>query len=111
MSEGKVGEPGPPQEVYFNPADTFVGGFLGSPPMNFFTQDNVIAGFRPEQFLPKEVYQGGQEPMLTLWFQVNGVENPGAGRPLNGTLKDMFQNGRVVANRPSTRHPHVPPGA
>src|SRR4030081_2592444 len=57
MSQGKVRQLGPPQEVYFNPADTFVAGFLGSPPMNFFTQDNVIAGFRPEQFLPKEVYQ------------------------------------------------------
>ncbi len=111
MSQGKVRQLGPPQEVYFNPADTFVAGFLGSPPMNFFTQDNVIAGFRPEQFLPKEVYQGVQEPMLTLWFQVNRVENLGAGRLLYGNLKDMFQNEKVIVNLPSTLHLHVQPGA
>ncbi|HYR56878.1 MAG TPA: ABC transporter ATP-binding protein, partial [Myxococcaceae bacterium] len=100
MSQGKVRQLGPPQEVYFNPADTFVAGFLGSPPMNFFIQDNVIAGFRPEQFLPKEVYQGVQEPMLTVWFQVNRVENLGAGRLLYGHLRDMFQNEKVIVNLP-----------
>ncbi|SFK36844.1 multiple sugar transport system ATP-binding protein [Amycolatopsis sacchari] len=35
MREGRVVQAGPPTEVYAQPADTFVGGFLGSPPMNF----------------------------------------------------------------------------
>ncbi len=34
MREGKVVQVGPPLEVYRNPADTFVAGFLASPPMN-----------------------------------------------------------------------------
>jgi ABC-type sugar transport system ATPase subunit len=34
MKDGLVVQVGPPMEVYRNPADTFVAGFLASPPMN-----------------------------------------------------------------------------
>ena len=34
MKDGHVVQVGPPMEVYRNPADTFVAGFLASPPMN-----------------------------------------------------------------------------
>ncbi|MFD0744005.1 ABC transporter ATP-binding protein [Phytohabitans flavus] len=37
MRDGKVAQIGAPLEVYDRPADRFVGGFLGSPPMNFLT--------------------------------------------------------------------------
>ncbi|MEO3930311.1 ABC transporter ATP-binding protein [Micromonosporaceae bacterium B7E4] len=35
LREGRVAQVGPPLEVYDSPADEFVGGFLGAPPMNF----------------------------------------------------------------------------
>jgi multiple sugar transport system ATP-binding protein len=35
MREGRIVQCGPPVHVYSEPADEFVGGFLGSPPMNF----------------------------------------------------------------------------
>src|SRR5687768_2835347 len=35
MNKGHIDQLGVPLEVYDNPADTFVGGFIGSPPMNF----------------------------------------------------------------------------
>jgi multiple sugar transport system ATP-binding protein len=35
MRDGQVIQSGPPLEVYERPASTFVGGLLGSPPMNF----------------------------------------------------------------------------
>src|ERR687897_130944 len=35
MNKGHIVQLGNPLEVYDNPADTFVGGFIGSPPMNF----------------------------------------------------------------------------
>jgi multiple sugar transport system ATP-binding protein len=35
MNKGNIVQLGNPLEVYDNPADTFVGGFIGSPPMNF----------------------------------------------------------------------------
>jgi multiple sugar transport system ATP-binding protein len=35
MREGTVQQVGPPLELYNKPANTFVAGFIGSPPMNF----------------------------------------------------------------------------
>ena len=35
MNQGRIVQLGNPLEVYDNPADTFVGGFIGTPPMNF----------------------------------------------------------------------------
>ncbi|MGK8512566.1 ABC transporter ATP-binding protein [Nocardia asiatica] len=37
MRAGTIVQCGPPTEVYDDPATEFVGGFLGSPPMNFLT--------------------------------------------------------------------------
>ena len=34
MNEGRIAQVGPPLDVYREPADLFVAGFLGSPPMN-----------------------------------------------------------------------------
>ena len=35
MRKGQIVQLGDPIDVYDEPVDTFVGGFLGSPPMNF----------------------------------------------------------------------------
>lgn len=35
MSEGRVRQTGSPEDLYERPADRFVAGFIGSPPMNF----------------------------------------------------------------------------
>lgn len=37
MKDGKIQQIGTPAEVYDKPANVFVGGFIGAPPMNFFT--------------------------------------------------------------------------
>ena len=37
MKDGEVQQIGSPQEVYARPANRFVAGFLGSPPMNFLS--------------------------------------------------------------------------
>lgn len=37
MNEGEIQQIGTPEEVYENPANVFVGSFIGSPAMNFFT--------------------------------------------------------------------------
>jgi len=42
MRDGKIVQVGPPLEVYRNPRDTFVAGFLASPPMNLL--DARLAG-------------------------------------------------------------------
>jgi multiple sugar transport system ATP-binding protein len=37
MNRGRIEQVGPPMELYANPANRFVAGFLGSPRMNFVT--------------------------------------------------------------------------
>jgi multiple sugar transport system ATP-binding protein len=37
MKDGEIVQVGPPMEVYRNPVNTFVAGFLASPPMNLLT--------------------------------------------------------------------------
>jgi len=44
MRDGQIVQAGPPLEVYDRPASTFVGGFLGSPPMNFLPVAIDVAG-------------------------------------------------------------------
>jgi multiple sugar transport system ATP-binding protein len=55
MSEGVLQQIGSPEDVYTNPRNMFVAGFIGSPAMNFLpaaalmgSGQDRIAGFRPE---------------------------------------------------------------
>jgi multiple sugar transport system ATP-binding protein len=74
MSDGRVQQCGPPQELYQAPVNTFVAGFIGSPSMNLLTVEaeggkvtlggesvpvppagangrgTLVVGFRPEAF-------------------------------------------------------------
>ncbi len=43
MHDGRIEQIGSPMDLFLNPANTFVAGFLGSPPMNMFTA-TVVAG-------------------------------------------------------------------
>jgi multiple sugar transport system ATP-binding protein len=53
MDRGRLQQVGRPQDVYDEPANTFVAGFLGTPPMNLFPPGTLedgdrIVGVRPE---------------------------------------------------------------
>ena len=54
MNAGKVEQVGTPLELYDNPANLFVAGFIGSPAMNFLPEKrdgrDVLVGIRPEHF-------------------------------------------------------------
>ena len=52
MNEGRLEQVGTPEELYDEPANRFVGGFIGSPPMSFLPWDGVTVGVRPEHVLP-----------------------------------------------------------
>lgn len=41
MNEGLIVQIGTPQEIFQNPADLFVAGFIGEPPMNFLECEHV----------------------------------------------------------------------
>jgi ABC-type sugar transport system ATPase subunit len=48
MDRGLVQQCDHPLDVYRRPANLFVAGFVGTPPMNFVKDGNRIMGFRPE---------------------------------------------------------------
>jgi multiple sugar transport system ATP-binding protein len=101
MNRGKVRQLGPPGEVYSDPADTFVAGFLGSPPMNLVKLGDRIIGFRPERFLPREMYEGNAD-VVTFHLEVGRVEDLGADRLVYGKLGERYDHSPVVANLPTT---------
>lgn len=59
LDKGVIQQVDPPEEIYENPKNTFVAGFVGSPQMNFIeskdipykTPENAIVGIRPEKML------------------------------------------------------------
>ena len=81
MREGRIVQLGSPIEVYDSPADQFVGGFLGSPPMNFL--NGVISPDGSEfvigdQTLPVPDYirsYSGQEVVLGIRAETIQVSN------------------------------------
>ncbi len=101
MNAGKVRQLGTPDDVYSEPADTFVAGFLGSPPMNLIELQDRIVGFRPESFLPQQMHEGSGERVL-LPFTVTRIENLGADRLIYGKLEERFGRAAAIANLPTS---------
>ncbi len=101
MNQGKVRQIGTPREVYDDPADTFVATFLGSPPMNLVAQtDRVLVGFRPEHFLPQEVYDGRSD-VESFEFRVRRIEHLGSDRLAYGFLPGQGgEQAQVIAKLP-----------
>lgn len=57
MDHGRLQQVAPPQELYERPANVFVAGFIGNPPMNLFPAQLTVSDERlnlylGEQFLP-----------------------------------------------------------
>jgi ABC-type sugar transport system ATPase subunit len=101
LNEGQVLQIGSPQEIYHDPANTFVATFVGSPPMNLLKRNGSLLGFRPEQFLPKSVV--GERPrQVTFGFTVTRVENLGSDRYIYGHLPEVDPEAKVIAKLPST---------
>jgi multiple sugar transport system ATP-binding protein len=111
MNKGKIRQLGPPQEVYNDPADTFVAGFLGSPPMNFFQKGDLLVGMRPEDLLPQAAYSSGAgDKLVKVKFHVDRIENLGASKLLYGSLPELASQGRFIVDVPTAVNFPVAPG-
>jgi len=101
MNRGRVCQLGRPRDVYSDPADTFVAGFLGSPPMNLVDTGERMLGFRPECFLPREMYDKSVD-VVSFRFNVTRVEDLGADHLVYGNLDERFNRCHVVSNLPTS---------
>jgi ABC-type sugar transport system ATPase subunit len=107
MSDGKLQQLGPPQEVYDTPANVFVAGFIGSPPMNllrgvvrdgrvtagdFLLQRadipdrDLIVGLRPEDLRP------AVNGLPSIEFRVGVVEPLGDEVIVHGSVAAELAN-------------------
>jgi multiple sugar transport system ATP-binding protein len=106
MRAGVVQQVGTPQQLYDEPANLFVAGFIGSPAMNFLpaelegevvqlprikfavdssklealrSTDHLIAGVRPEHIEDAALVQDDQRPRGVTWrTEIEIVESMGA---------------------------------
>lgn len=67
MSEGRIQQVAPPMELYDRPANPFVAGFIGTPPMNLFPPGVVspdrTVGLRPEHISLRPLGDGESAPL------------------------------------------------
>lgn len=83
MKEGVIQQVGAPKEIYDNPENIFVGGFIGSPAMNFFhgelKEDKFIMGNIslkvPEGKLTKLREQGYVNKEVTIGIRPEDVHD------------------------------------
>jgi multiple sugar transport system ATP-binding protein len=101
LDKGRLQQLGTPQEIYHDPANTFVATFVGSPPMNLVEQDGSLIGFRPEHFLPESLVSE-RDGRVPFGYHVDRVEYLGSDRLLYGTIPAISQETRVISRLPFT---------
>ncbi len=107
MENGRIRQIGTPQEIYERPADTFVATFIGTPPMNLLHGNDVVTGFRPENFLPQTFFEG-QGAVVQIPFEPYRVEYLGDERVYYGATQGAFASDRVIARVPNTFKETIP---
>jgi sn-glycerol 3-phosphate transport system ATP-binding protein len=127
MAAGRIQQLGVPQEVYEHPANLFVAGFIGSPPMNLFdgamhdgrvaaagveivrprgTDGDVVMGVRPECLEPA----GGDDWRPTIEIQVTLVEPLGSEVMVHGALPGSEAARAALTQGEGVITARLPPG-
>jgi len=100
MDRGRIQQAAPPLEVYRQPSNLFVAGFIGTPPMNLLRgrveADGVRCGFRcasgvfpvPERWRASVAARAGREAVLGIRPEAVGEEASGGAdvAALRGTV-------------------------
>jgi len=100
MHAGAVQQVGPPAEVYDRPANTFVAGFLGSPPMNLLPSELLVGqslpvetktiGFRPEHGLLRLGENSASSAAVSVEAEVRDIQRLGAILLVEATAGDAL---------------------
>lgn len=99
MQRGRVRQLGTPRELYDNPADTFVAGFLGTPPMNMLERDGQIVGFRPEHLQPAPSGTPG-DGAFAVQVRIKRLEFLGANWLVYGLLEGAPEEQKILSRVP-----------
>jgi multiple sugar transport system ATP-binding protein len=100
MRAGQIVQIGPPMEVYDRPAERFVGGFLGSPPMNFLAahlEDGTLAVGEQALPAPPELASfGGREVLVGIRAENISVDGQAGDGALRATVEVVEPTGAAV---------------
>lgn len=99
LNQGKVIQVGTPHEIYGRPMDVFVATFIGSPPMNLIEDGAHYIGFRPEEFLPREI--GSASDSTVFPFRVTRVEYLGADHLIYGVIEGRAPEAHAISKLPN----------
>jgi multiple sugar transport system ATP-binding protein len=100
MKDGVVQQFGAPQEIYDNPANLFVAGFIGAPPMNFIHGELVAVG----QHVGMAVDTGETRTVLKLPFAAHSLQEH-----LNRTVILGLRAERITDMRHAQCSDQMPP--
>jgi multiple sugar transport system ATP-binding protein len=100
MDSGRIRQLGTPEQIYDEPADTFVATFVGSPPMNLVLSEDgaELLGFRPEHFVPWKTNGAMGDDWIRFPFHVHRTEYLGVERLLYGEIGATKAVARFPAN-------------
>lgn len=97
LKSGRLHQVGTPHELYDNPADTFVAGFLGAPPMNMLQREGRIVGFRAEYLVPSTGPGTTPDGALSLRVHILRLEFLGAVWLVYGQVEDGGEPQKLLA--------------
>ena len=97
IDHGQVRQIGTPAEIYDDPADRFVATFVGTPPMNLLMHNGAVLGFRPENFMPRDMIDDGA--VTEFSFRIDRSEYLGSERIVYGAI-DGFEEQVITAKLP-----------
>lgn len=95
MQAGTLRQIGSPQELYNEPANTFVASFIGTPPMNLLKRGDVIVGFRPEDALPRAAVSEAKDT-ASFSLRVERIEFLGSEWLAYGIVDGAFGDARML---------------
>ncbi len=109
LNKGNIEQIGTPIELYTKPASTFVGGFIGNPPMNFIPGEyisnyinfnnfnkNCIVGIRPENIkILKDIEDKKSIPFKFEMFEIIGHESLVYGKIENSNISIIIKTNKI----------------
>jgi multiple sugar transport system ATP-binding protein len=94
MKDGVVQQFGAPQDIYDSPANLFVAGFIGAPPMNFIDGKLVEAG----SGIGLEIDTGVSRTVLNLPFDAASVRDKIGQNVILGLRPERITDARSAHN-------------
>ncbi|WP_170753279.1 ABC transporter ATP-binding protein [Ruegeria lacuscaerulensis] len=92
LRDGRVEQIGSPMELYNNPANQFVAGFLGSPSMNFLPESLLDQGSDTLGIRPEDLFLSDDGPLSA---QVSHVEKLGGDTNVIATVQNHSVTARL----------------